>query len=83
MSLANRFTRRVRGALRREAHDLLHGGPPTVDLMRPVGPEVPSDAHVQQVLDLCMRVGEVLLSSGEKREKEVTVAATHLKALVE
>ena len=68
MSLANRFTRRVRGALRREAYDLMHGGPPTVDLLRPVGPEVPSDAHVQQVLDLCMRVGEVLLSSGEPSE---------------
>ncbi|MFD1517850.1 threonine/serine ThrE exporter family protein [Pseudonocardia yunnanensis] len=33
--------------------------------MRPLGPRVPDDAHVQQVLDLCMRVGEVLLSSGE------------------
>ncbi|MHA6621690.1 threonine/serine exporter family protein [Pseudonocardia sp. DLS-67] len=33
--------------------------------MRPLGPSVPDDARVQQVLDLCMRVGEVLLSSGE------------------
>ncbi|MFC5233220.1 threonine/serine ThrE exporter family protein [Pseudonocardia zijingensis] len=33
--------------------------------MRPLGPQVPDDARVQQVLDLCMRVGEVLLSSGE------------------
>jgi uncharacterized membrane protein YjjP (DUF1212 family) len=51
--------------LRREAHDLLRGGPPTADLLRPVGPDVPSDAKVQQVLDLCMQVGEVLLGSGE------------------
>jgi uncharacterized membrane protein YjjP (DUF1212 family) len=57
--------RRFRGALRREAQDLLRGGPPTADLLRPVGPEVPSDAEVQQVLDLCMQVGEVLLSNGE------------------
>lgn len=61
--------RRVRNALRREANDLLHGGPPTADLIRPVGPDVPSDAHVQQVLDLCMRVGEVLLSCGEPAEE--------------
>jgi uncharacterized membrane protein YjjP (DUF1212 family) len=59
------LTRRFRGALRREAQDLLRGGPPTADLRRPIGPEVPSDAEVQQVLDLCMQVGEVLLSSGE------------------
>jgi uncharacterized membrane protein YjjP (DUF1212 family) len=69
MSKPGRLTRRVRSTLRREAHELLHGGPPTVDLMRPVGPDVPSDAHVQQVLDLCMRVGEVLLSSGEGAEE--------------
>jgi uncharacterized membrane protein YjjP (DUF1212 family) len=60
-----RLNRRLRGVLRREAHDLLHGGPPTIDLLRPIGPEVPSDAQVQQVLDLCMQVGEVLLGSGE------------------
>ena len=59
------MTRRFRGALRREAHDLLRGGPPTANLLRPVGPEVPSDAQVQQVLDLCMQVGEVLLGTGE------------------
>lgn len=29
------------------------------------GPKVPDDTRVQQVLDLAMRVGEVLLSSGE------------------
>ena len=63
------FTRRIRNALRREAHELLHGGPPTADLLRPVGPNVPTDAQVQQVLDLCMRVGEVLLSSGEPAEE--------------
>jgi uncharacterized membrane protein YjjP (DUF1212 family) len=72
MSAAGRITRRVRNALRREAFDLLHGGPPTVDLVRPVGPNVPSDARVQQVLDLCMRVGEVLLSSGEAAEETTT-----------
>jgi uncharacterized membrane protein YjjP (DUF1212 family) len=65
MTPGERFTRRVRTALRREAHGLLHAGPPTVQLMRPLGPRVPDDARVQQVLDLCMRVGEVLLSSGE------------------
>lgn len=65
MSSAGRFTRRIRTALRREAHGLLHAGPPTVRLMAPIGPKVPDDARVQQVLDLCMRVGEVLLSSGE------------------
>jgi uncharacterized membrane protein YjjP (DUF1212 family) len=65
MTPGERFTRRVRSALRREAHGLLHAGPPTVQLMRPLGPRVPDDARVQQVLDLCMRVGEVLLSSGE------------------
>ena len=63
------LTRRIRNALQREAHELLHGGPPTADLLRPVGPNVPSDAQVQQVLDLCMRVGEVLLSSGEPAEE--------------
>ena len=35
------LVRRLRNALRREAHDLLHGGPPTADLLRPVGPNVP------------------------------------------
>jgi hypothetical protein len=48
------LTQRLRGVLRREAHDLMLGGPPTADLLRPVGPDVPSDAQVQQVLDLCM-----------------------------
>jgi uncharacterized membrane protein YjjP (DUF1212 family) len=59
-----RFIRRLRGVLRREARDLMRGGPPTDELL-PVGPDVPSDTHVLQVLDLCMRVGEVLMSSGE------------------
>jgi uncharacterized membrane protein YjjP (DUF1212 family) len=59
-----RFIRRLRHALRRETRELLRGGPPTADLLQPVG-HVPSDARVLQVLDLCMRVGEVLLSSGE------------------
>src|SRR5690349_6652521 len=56
---------RFRGRLRRDARELMRGGPPTADLLRPVGPEVPSDAEVVQVVDLCMGVGEVLLSSGE------------------
>jgi uncharacterized membrane protein YjjP (DUF1212 family) len=59
------FTRKLRHALRGEARDLLRGGPPTAQFLQPVGPDVPSDARVLQVLDLCMRVGEVLLSSGE------------------
>jgi uncharacterized membrane protein YjjP (DUF1212 family) len=60
----SRLTRRFR-AVRGEARDLLRGGAPTAELLRPVGPDVPSDAWVLQVLDLCMGVGEVLLSSGE------------------
>ncbi len=44
---------------------MLRGGPPTVELLRPVGPDIPSDERVFQVLDLCLKVGEVLLSSGE------------------
>ncbi len=51
--------------MRREAHELLRGGPPTANLLRPVGPDVPADSQVLQVLDLCMQVGEVLLGSGE------------------
>jgi uncharacterized membrane protein YjjP (DUF1212 family) len=71
--------RRLRGVDERRRHredshlsTLLHGlgeawqhsfesdfaGPPT-------GPLVPDDSRVQQVLDLAMRVGEVMLSSGE------------------
>jgi uncharacterized membrane protein YjjP (DUF1212 family) len=69
MTGGGRFTRRVRSALRREAFGLLHAGPPTVQLMRPLGPRVPDDARVQQVLDLCMQVGEVLLSSGENADE--------------
>lgn len=60
-----RFDRRGRDLLWREARDMLRGGPPTVELMRPVGPEIPSDERVYQVLDLCLKVGDVLLSSGE------------------
>jgi hypothetical protein len=59
-----RFIRKLRHALRGEARELLRGGPPTAELLRPVGPDVPPDARVLQVLDLCMGVGEVLLSSG-------------------
>lgn len=67
------FTRRVRSKIRREAHDLLQPGPPTVQLMWPMGPQVPDDVRVQEVLDLCMRVGEVLLSSGESVDETTTV----------
>ncbi|WP_250038489.1 threonine/serine ThrE exporter family protein [Paractinoplanes maris] len=58
LRIPGRFRRRLR-------RELLQGGPPTADFLRPVGPEVPSDASVVQVVDLCMGVGEVLLSSGE------------------
>lgn len=68
-----RFTRRVRSKLRQEAHDLLRPGPPSMQLMWPIGPQVPDDAHVQEVLDLCMRVGEVLLSSGESVDETTAV----------
>ena len=44
---------------------MLRGGPPTVELLRPVSTDIPSDERVFQVLDLCLKVGEVLLSSGE------------------
>jgi len=60
-----RFHRRLRDAFRREARDMLRGGPPTVELLPPVAPDVPSDERVLQVLDVCLRVGEALLSSGE------------------
>jgi len=65
MTTGGRFSDRLRTVLRREARVLLEPGPPSVRLMAPTGPRVPDDARVQQVLDLCMRVGEVLLSSGE------------------
>ena len=54
-------------------------GPPTVELLRPVGPEIPSDERVFQVLDLCLQVGEVLLSSGEPTD-EVSASMTRLAA---
>jgi uncharacterized membrane protein YjjP (DUF1212 family) len=60
-----RIRRRVRDRLRRETRDILQGGPPTVELLRPIGPEIPSDERVFHVLDFCLQVGEVLLSSGE------------------
>jgi uncharacterized membrane protein YjjP (DUF1212 family) len=61
----SRLNQRLRDVLRREAREILHGGPPTVELLRPVAPDIPSDERVFQVLDLCLQVGEVLLSSGE------------------
>ena len=63
--IVSRLARRVRSAVRRPARRLLTPGPTTAPLMHPIGPEVPDDRHVQQVIDLCMRIGEVLLSSGE------------------
>ena len=63
--ITSRLGRRLRSAVRRPARKLLTPGPPTVELLHPVGPQVPDDRHVQQVLDLCIRIGEVLLSSGE------------------
>ena len=61
----NPLSRRLREVLRREAHDILQGGPPTVELMRPIGPDVPGDDLVYRVLDLCLHIGDVLLASGE------------------
>jgi uncharacterized membrane protein YjjP (DUF1212 family) len=43
---------------------MLQGGPPTAELLRAVG-DIPTDQQVFQALDLCLLVGEVLLSSGE------------------
>jgi Putative threonine/serine exporter len=63
--IASRIARRMRSAVRHPAHKLLTPGPTTAPLMHPIGPQVPDDRHVQQVIDLCMRIGEVLLSSGE------------------
>lgn len=74
-----RRSRRIRDRLRREVEDALRGGPPTVELMRPVGPDVPSDERVIQVLDLCLKVGEVLLSSGEA-SADTTATMTRLAA---
>ena len=59
-----RIVRQVRGIVQREAHVLLRGGEPTVELLRQIGPDVPADAQVLEVLDLCIQVGEVLLSTG-------------------
>ena len=54
---------------------MLHGGPPTVELLHPVESDGLSDERVLRVLDLCMRVGEVLLSSGEAgADTSVTMA---------
>ena len=60
-----RFSRRFRESLQREARDIMRGGPPTAELLRPVGRDLPTDRTVFQVLDLCLQVGEVLLASGE------------------
>ena len=63
--IVSRVGRRVRSAIGRPARKLLTAGPTTAPLLHPIGPQVPDDRHVQEVLDLCMRIGEVLLSSGE------------------
>jgi uncharacterized membrane protein YjjP (DUF1212 family) len=63
--IVSRLARRVRSVVGRPARKLLTPGPTTVPLLHPIGPVVPDDRHVQQVLDLCMRIGEILLSSGE------------------
>jgi hypothetical protein len=63
--IASRLGRRVRSAIRRPARKLLTAGPTTAAPLHPIGPDVPDDRHVQQVIDLCMRIGEILLSSGE------------------
>lgn len=68
-----RFASRVRSKIRQEAHDLLQPGPQTVQLMQPIGPQVPDDARVQEALDLCMRIGEVLMSSGESVDESTSV----------
>ncbi|MEQ3551955.1 threonine/serine exporter family protein [Pseudonocardia nematodicida] len=72
---ADRFARRLRGALRRDAKKLLTPGPSTVPMLM-LGPQVPDDARVQEVLDLCMRIGEIELSSGESVDE---VTATMLR----
>jgi uncharacterized membrane protein YjjP (DUF1212 family) len=56
--------RRLRGWIR--VADLAAGNGDGADgAAPPVGPRVPDDTRVLQVMDLAMRVGEVLLSSGE------------------
>jgi hypothetical protein len=75
--IASRLARRVRSAVRRPARKLLTPGPTTAPLLHPIGPQVPDDRHVQQVIDLCMRIGEVLLSSGEG-SGETTEAMLHV-----
>jgi hypothetical protein len=56
--IVSRVARRVRSAVGRPAHRLLTPGPTTAPLLHPVGPQVPDDRQVQQVIDLCMRIGE-------------------------
>jgi hypothetical protein len=60
-----RMVHRLRGVVRREARYLMRGGEPTAELLRHIGPDVPTDVQVLEVLDLCMQVGGVLLSTGE------------------
>lgn len=79
MAPGGRFTRRVRSTLRREAKELLQPSPPSHPVLRPIGPQVPSDADVQRVMDLCMQVGEVVLSSGAGAE-ETTETTIRLAA---
>jgi uncharacterized membrane protein YjjP (DUF1212 family) len=67
--MAPRLSDRLRSIVRKEARALVEPGPPSLRLMAPIGPQVPGDGRVQQVLDLCLRVGEVLLSSGESADE--------------
>ncbi len=67
------------GRLARRAPRLHPTGPETNSDQHdpPAGPSVPDDTRVQQVLDLAMQIGEVLLSSGEG-VAEVTAAMLRL-----
>ncbi|HTK66547.1 MAG TPA: threonine/serine exporter family protein [Pseudonocardia sp.] len=71
---AHRLARRTRQALGRSRlraalSDLAtlgtDVGPSSEEGGEEIGPSVPDDSHVQQVLELAIRIGEVLLSSGE------------------
>ena len=67
--MASRLSERLRNIVRKEARALVEPGPPSLRLMAPIGPQVPGDGRVLQVLDLCLRIGEVLLSSGESADE--------------
>ncbi|MDN5770028.1 MAG: threonine/serine exporter family protein [Microlunatus sp.] len=60
-----RFKRRLRDMVLRETRDVLRGEPPAASPLRPVGTDAPSDDRVNQVVELCLQVGDALLSNGE------------------